>query len=161
LSDNLSDVPEDIFQWKLRFCKRNKNCAARKNTVKVKGALRKVTILQIRGNHVGKRRWNAEFRTFYWKSRGETNSTWPSKSVINNRTFFGDNFFEILCKETNLYYFQNQGKYASSSKGLNGWMSVWQNWKKKNAIILQYIIKFCLVLLHKEEFSQRCQSLKH
>jgi hypothetical protein len=46
---------------------------------------------------------------------------------INNRTFFGDNFFEILCKETNLYYFQNQGKHAVSSKGLNGWMSVWQN----------------------------------
>jgi hypothetical protein len=50
----------------------------------------------------------------------------PTK-VINNRTFFEDNFFEILCKETNLYYFQNQGKYASSCKELNGWMSVWQN----------------------------------
>jgi hypothetical protein len=37
---------------------------------------------------------------------------------MNNRTFFGDNFFEMLCKETNLYYFQNQGKYASSSKVL-------------------------------------------
>jgi hypothetical protein len=24
-----------------------------------------------------------------------------------------------------------QGKYASSSKRLNGWMLVWQNWKKK------------------------------
>jgi hypothetical protein len=44
--------------------------------------------------------------------------------VINNRTFFGDNFFEILCKETGLYYFQNQGKYASSSEGLDEWMSV-------------------------------------
>jgi hypothetical protein len=43
----------------------------------------------------------------------------PTK-VINNRTFFENNFFEILCKETNLYYFQNQGKYASSSKELNG-----------------------------------------
>jgi hypothetical protein len=49
----------------------------------------------------------------------------PTK-VINDRTFFGDNFFQILCKETVLY-FQNQGKYVSSSKGLNGWMSVWQN----------------------------------
>jgi hypothetical protein len=29
LSDNLSDVPEDIFQRK-RFCDRNKNCAVRK-----------------------------------------------------------------------------------------------------------------------------------
>jgi hypothetical protein len=27
-------------------------------------------------------------------------------------------FFEMLCKETNLYYFQNQGRYDSSSKGL-------------------------------------------
>jgi hypothetical protein len=49
----------------------------------------------------------------------------PTK-VINNRSFFGGNFFEILGKDTNLYSFQNQGKYASSSKGLNGWMSVWQ-----------------------------------
>jgi hypothetical protein len=31
---------------------------------------------------------------------------------------FGDTFFEMLSKETNLYYFQNQGKYDSSSKGL-------------------------------------------
>jgi hypothetical protein len=30
LSDNLSDVPVDTFQWKRRFCKRNKNCAMRK-----------------------------------------------------------------------------------------------------------------------------------
>jgi hypothetical protein len=36
---------------------------------------------------------------------------------------FGDKFFEMLCKETNLYYFQNQGKYDSSSKGLK-WVNV-------------------------------------
>jgi hypothetical protein len=36
---------------------------------------------------------------------------------------FGDNFFEMLSKETNLYYFQNQGKYYSSSKGLK-WVDV-------------------------------------
>jgi hypothetical protein len=42
---------------------------------------------------------------------------------MNNRTFFGDNFFEMLCKETNLYYFQNQGKYDSSSEGLE-WVDV-------------------------------------
>jgi hypothetical protein len=45
-----------------------------KNTVNVKEAPRKVTVLKIRGNHMGKRRSNAEFRTFYWKSRGETNA---------------------------------------------------------------------------------------
>jgi hypothetical protein len=32
--------------------------------------------------------------------------------------FFGDNFFELSCKETNRYYFQNQEKCASSSKEL-------------------------------------------
>jgi hypothetical protein len=37
--------------------------------------------------------------------------------------FFGDKFFEILCKETNLYYFQNQGNYDSSSKILK-WVGV-------------------------------------
>jgi hypothetical protein len=31
------------------------------------------------GNHVSKRRQNARFRTFYWKSRGEANSIWPKK----------------------------------------------------------------------------------
>jgi hypothetical protein len=35
--------------------------------------------------------------------------------------FFGVNFFEILSKETHLYYFQNQGKYDTSSKVLK-WM---------------------------------------
>jgi hypothetical protein len=38
--------------------------------------------------------------------------------------FFGDNFFKMLSKETNLYYFQNQGKYDSSSKVLKWVMSV-------------------------------------
>jgi hypothetical protein len=77
---------------------------------------------------VRKKRQNVKFRTFYWKSRGEKILSVPTiLSVMNNRTFFGDNFFEMLCKETNLYSFQNQGKYASSSKGLNRWMSVWQN----------------------------------
>jgi hypothetical protein len=39
LSDSLFHVPYDIFQWKWRFCERNKNCATRrKNTVKVKQA---------------------------------------------------------------------------------------------------------------------------
>jgi hypothetical protein len=42
---------------------------------------------------------------------------------MNNRTFFRDNFFEMLFKETNLYYFQNQGKYYSSSKVLK-WVDV-------------------------------------
>jgi hypothetical protein len=42
---------------------------------------------------------------------------------MNNKNFFGDNFFEMLCKETNLYYFYNQGKYDSSSKVLK-WVDV-------------------------------------
>jgi hypothetical protein len=42
---------------------------------------------------------------------------------MNNRTFFEDNFFEMLCKENDLYYFQNQGKYDSSSKVLK-WVDV-------------------------------------
>jgi hypothetical protein len=38
--------------------------------------------------------------------------------------FFEDYFFEMLSKETNLYYFQNHGKYYSSSKGLLKWVDV-------------------------------------
>jgi hypothetical protein len=56
------------------FERETKLCCEKENTVKVKQALRKVTILQIWGKHRGKRRQNAKFRTFYWKSRGETNS---------------------------------------------------------------------------------------
>jgi hypothetical protein len=37
--------------------------------------------------------------------------------------FFRDSFFEMLSVGTNLYYFQNQGKYDSSSKGLK-WVDV-------------------------------------
>jgi hypothetical protein len=42
---------------------------------------------------------------------------------MNNRTFFEDNFFEMLCKEASLYYFQNQETYNSSSKVLK-WVDV-------------------------------------
>jgi hypothetical protein len=73
LSDNLSDVLEDFFSEKYDFVRETKIVPQEKNTVKLKEALRKVTILEIQGNHVGKSRYNTEFRTFYWKSRGETN----------------------------------------------------------------------------------------
>jgi hypothetical protein len=69
--------------------------------------------------------------------------------VINNRTFFGDNFFEMLCKATNLYYFQNKGKYARSFKGLNGWDVSVAELEKKNCN------NFAIVPLHKEEFFER------
>jgi hypothetical protein len=36
---------------------------------------------------------------------------------------FRDNLFEMLSKETVLYYFQNQGKYDSSSKVMK-WVDV-------------------------------------
>jgi hypothetical protein len=42
----------------------------------------------------------------------------PTKVSEIIELFFGDNFFEMLSKETNLHYFQNQGKYDSSSKVL-------------------------------------------
>jgi hypothetical protein len=41
----------------------------------------------------------------------------PTKVSGITHLFFGENFFEMLCKETNLYYFQTRGKYDSSSKG--------------------------------------------
>jgi hypothetical protein len=47
----------------------------------------------------------------------------PTKVSEIIELFFRDNFFEMLCKETNLYYFQNQGNYDSSSKGLK-WVHV-------------------------------------
>jgi hypothetical protein len=79
---------------------------------------------------------------------------------MNNRTFFGDNFFEMFCKETNLYYFQNQGKYDSSSQVLK-WVdvSVVRATHKRRSET-RYICKFCLVPLYKEECFERYHSLK-
>jgi hypothetical protein len=49
---------------------------------------------------------------------------------------FGDNFFEMLSKRSNLYYFQNQGKCDSSSKELK-WVDVSEaEMKKFFAIII-------------------------
>jgi hypothetical protein len=47
----------------------------------------------------------------------------PTKVSEIIELFFGDNFFEMLSKETNLYYFQNEEKYNSNSKGLK-WVDV-------------------------------------
>jgi hypothetical protein len=47
----------------------------------------------------------------------------PTKVSGIIKLFFGSNFFQMLCKETNRYYFQNQEKYASSSKVLK-WVDV-------------------------------------
>jgi hypothetical protein len=45
-----------FFSEKDDFIRETKIVPQEKNTEKVKEALRKVTILQIRGNHMGKRR---------------------------------------------------------------------------------------------------------
>jgi hypothetical protein len=75
--------------------------------------------------------------------------------------FFRDSFFEMLSKETNLYYFQNRGKYDSNSKGLK-WVDVnvvCATCKKGSET--RYSCKFCLVPLHKGECFQRYHTLKH
>jgi hypothetical protein len=75
--------------------------------------------------------------------------------------FFRDSFFEMLSKETNLYYFQNQGKYDSSSKVLK-WVNVsvvCATHKKRSET--RYICKFRLVPLRKGECFQRYHTLKH
>jgi hypothetical protein len=48
---------------------------------------------------VGERRRNAKFRTFYWKSRGETNSMWPKKVSGIIELFFGDSFFQMFARK--------------------------------------------------------------
>jgi hypothetical protein len=47
----------------------------------------------------------------------------PTKVSEIIELFFRNNFFEMLSKKTNLYYFQNQGKYYISSKGFK-WVDV-------------------------------------
>jgi hypothetical protein len=71
----------------------------------------------------------------------------------------------MLCKETNLYYFQSQEKYYSSSKMLK-WIDVsvvraTHKKKKKKRSKTKYICKFCVAPLHKEECFKIYHSLKH
>jgi hypothetical protein len=161
LSDNLSDVPM-IFLITVRVTANvsvwEKLCGRKKKEWqwnKLRGKW------QCGGNHVGDRRHNAKFMTFYWKSWGETNSVWSKKVSGIIGLFFGDFFFQMLCSETNLYYFQNQGKYDSSSKGLK-WVDVsvvCAVHKKRSKT--RYICEFCVMPLHKGEFFQRQHTLKH
>jgi hypothetical protein len=80
--------------------------------VKVKQAQRKVmivTILQIRGATT----WVKEDKT---PNLGPFTGNPGVKQIPPDPTnlseiielFSGDNFFDMLCRETNLYYFQNQ-----------------------------------------------------
>jgi hypothetical protein len=82
--------------------------------------------------------------------------------MMDNRTFFGYNFFELLCKEINLYYFQNKAKGDSSSKVLK-WVdvSVVCATQKKKRSETRYICKFYVAPLHKEECFERYHNLKH
>jgi hypothetical protein len=57
----------------MTFFGENDDFVREKRYSKSETSSRKVTLLQMRGNHVGKRKENAKFRTFYWKSRGKTN----------------------------------------------------------------------------------------
>jgi hypothetical protein len=86
----------------------------------------------------------------------------PTKVSEIIEFYFGDDFFEMLSKETNLYYSQNEGKYDSSSKVMK-WVdvSVVCATHKKKRVKLDTFIKFCLVPLHKGDFFQRYHTLKH
>jgi hypothetical protein len=112
-------------------------------------------------NHVGKEAKMPNLESFTGNPRvKQIPSDWTKVSEILE-LFFGDIFFEMLSKETNLYYFQNQAKYDSSSKELK-WVDVsvvCATHKKRSET--RYICKFCLVLLHKGECFQRYCTLKH
>jgi hypothetical protein len=54
---------------------KEKNCAAGKQYSDSKTSSEESdSTSDAGGNHVDERKHNAKFRTFYWKSRGETNS---------------------------------------------------------------------------------------
>jgi hypothetical protein len=74
-------------------------------------------------SNVGATMWVKEDKTpnlghFTGNSEAKRIPSDPTKVSEIIELFFGDNFFEMLSKRTNLYYFQNQGKYDSSSRGL-------------------------------------------
>jgi hypothetical protein len=77
--------------------------------VKVKQASRKVT------SNAGATTWVKEDKT---PNLGPFTGNPGVKRIPSDPTKVSDSFFDMLCKGTNLYYFQNQGKYDSSSKGL-------------------------------------------
>jgi hypothetical protein len=103
-------------------------CTQDKITLKVKQAPRKVTTVTILHIRVGGTMWVKEDKTpnlgpFTGNPGVKQIPCDPTKVSEIIELFFGDNFFEMLCKETNLYYFQNQEKYDGSSKGLK-WVDV-------------------------------------
>jgi hypothetical protein len=109
--------------------------------VKVKKAPRKVpivTIFQMWGG--GGAMWVKDDKR---PNLGPFTGNLGVKQIPTDRTkmseiiqlFFG-HFFEMLSKQTNLYYFQNEGKYDSSSKMLK-WVDVSvAEMKKSFAIII-------------------------
>jgi hypothetical protein len=106
---------------------KEKLCTQNKVTVKVKQAPRKVTIVMILQN-VGANMWVKEYKTpnlgpFTVNPGVKHVPSEPRKVSEIIELFFGDKFFETLSKETNLYYFQNQGRYDGSSKRLK-WVGV-------------------------------------
>jgi hypothetical protein len=116
-------------------------------------------------SNAGATRWLKENKT---PNLGPFTGSLGVKLILSDPTkvwwiielFVGDNF-EMLCKETNLYYFQNQGKYDSNYKVMKcvGVSVVHATHKKRSET--RYICKFCVAPLHKEECFERYHSLRH
>jgi hypothetical protein len=165
LSDNLSNGPDDICNYSqsdIDVSVTEKNCVAGKNYSDSETSYEESDST----SDAGATTWVKEGRTpnlgpFTGNSGVKQISCDPAKLSGIIELFFGDNLFKILCKETNRYYFQNEGKYDNIFKALK-WVDisvVCATHKRRSET--RYICKFCLVPLHKRECLQRYHTLKH
>jgi hypothetical protein len=162
LADNLSDVPEDIFQWKWRFCERNKNCAARKKYSESETSSEESDSTS-----------NAEATT--WVKEDKTPNLGPftgnpgAKQIPSDRTKVSE-IIEFFSETTSLkcyprrlicIIFKIKENMIAVLRGLK-WVDdsvVCATHKKRSET--RYDCKFCLVPLHKGECFQRYCTLKH
>jgi hypothetical protein len=126
LSDNLLDLPEDfLVNVTVTILGQQQTlCGQYKVRVKVQTSSKE----RDNTSNAGATTWIKDDKkpNFGHFTRNQGVKQIPSDPTKESETielFFGDNFFEMLCKETNWYYFQVQGKYTSSSKEFK-WVDV-------------------------------------
>jgi hypothetical protein len=158
---NLAHDPDDSFQWKWRFCERNKNCAARE---KIQWKWNKLEESDNTSN-TGATTWVKEDKT---PNLGPfTGNPWV-KQILSDPTKVWW-IIELFSKTTSLIcyarrltciIFKIKENMIAVLKCWNGWMSVLfvQLTKRSET---RYISKFCIASLHKEECFERYHSPKH
>jgi hypothetical protein len=124
-SDNLSDVLDSIFSDSEceRECKR-KRLPSDSHSEKTSDE----SYDSSNTRNAGATKWARKYKTpdlgqFTGNAGVKLFPSDPTNVSDVTELFFGDIFFDLLCEETNLYYFQNRDKYDRNYKVLK-WVDV-------------------------------------